>query len=762
VRVVILSTYPPRRCGIASFTADLRDAVREADPAVDVEVVAVVSDDAADEADCPEVVRVLRQHRREDYERTASWVNRTRPDVVLVEHEFGIFGGADGRDLLELTHRLEVPYVVTLHTVLSRPSTDQLEVLRALCGRAAQVTVFSTTARNLLLAHHVVDQDRVAVVVHGAPADLRPSFRELLDPGRRGAHATGLRELSHVARPAPLLATFGLLSPGKGIETVVRALPHIADAVPDVLYVVAGRTHPEVVRRHGESYRDSLRQLAERLGVADHVVFVDRFLDAAELRRLLAATTVFLTPYRSYEQIVSGVLTYAVVAACPVVSTPYLYATDLLTHGAGRVVPFDDEVAVARHVTELLRDPQAHATAVAGAHRRGAHHAWPEVGRQLLKVLVQASEPHESLRRPTPTPRSSGRVPLGHLARLTDDAGIVQHARETRPDHATGYCVDDVARVGVVARGLLASDPANPWFGDLARNTVRFLREAVDPATGLMHNLRAVDGAWLDEPHAGDHVGRSVWALGELAASRHHAVQGDARDLLEVLGEAPADSSLRSAAFALLGLSRLLEVEGGAGARAQAEELVDFLAARLEQCAGEGWWWFEETLTYDNARLPQGLLAAARVLDDAATARTALRALDWYGEQCRVDGPEVVLVGNRWRSRTAGADRLRSLAPDGGGGPLDEGDEQPLDAAALVEAYVEAFRTAGRAADRGRAVRVLEWFHGRNRWGLPLVDEASQGCHDGVGPTGVNANQGAESTLAYLQARLALDGLPRG
>jgi glycosyltransferase involved in cell wall biosynthesis len=763
MRVVILSTYPPRRCGIASFTADLREVLVDADTCVDVEVVAVVDDargrrsvDAREAASLvaespPEVVRHLRQHSLGDYEQAAAWLNESRPDVVLVEHEFGIYGGPHGRHLLELTRRLTVPYVVTLHTVQSQPSRGQLEVLRSLCAGAAQVTVFSTTGRNLLLAHRVVDAERITVVVHGAPSILQsgPDPRPARDPARL---ASGIPELGD-AGVTPLLATFGLLSPGKGIETAVRALPHILERSPDVRYVIAGRTHPEIARRHGERYRESLQLLAAELGVAESVVFIDRFLDIGEVQELLAATTVFVTPYRSYEQIVSGVLTYALVAACPVVSTPYLYAVDMLRDGAGLLFPFGDHEVMAQQVMALLENGDVYAAAVASAQRRGAHHSWPAVGRHLLKVLSHASTVHETVTAHAGPRTASDPLPLAHLARLTDDVGIVQHARSIQPDHSSGYCVDDVARLGIVASGLLRADPRNPWFAELLRSSVRFLLEATDPATGTMHNFYGFDDTWQDQPHPGDHVGRALWAVAEMVAADERHLLGGARELLEVLAMAPVPDYPRTVAFSLLGLARKYEWDADPATGAAMDELVARLMSRLESTADERWYWFEDTLTYDNARLPQSLLAATRVRPDPDVQDAALRALDWYCAQCGVDGPTITLVGNHWRDRS----EVAQPAPQPRRSrQQDEGDEQPLDAAALVEACVEAYRTTGQELYRDRALRALDWFHGRNRWGLSLVDPDSQGCHDGVGPHGLNANQGAESTLAYLQARLAL------
>lgn len=392
MRVVIVSTYPPRACGLATFTSDLRGALLEADHTSEVLVAAVVDDGPAPAA--PEVALTLRQHHREDYARAAADLGRLGADVVLIEHEYGIFGGDDGAHVLDLTRALDLPHVVTLHTVLSRPSPGQAAVLAGLAAGAEELTVFTATAREALAGAGVVDHERITVVNHGAPARLlRRSGHDLQDPPGEPAAPTVGELRAHRGRR--LLSTFGLLSPGKGIEVVLRALPEVVAAHPDVLYVVAGRTHPEVVRREGEGYRRALEELARDLGVDDHVLFLDRYLDIDEIHGLLARTVLFLTPYRSPEQVVSGVLTFAVVAGCPVVSTPYSYATELLSTGAGSLVPFDDPVALGDAVLHLLGDDVALRAAARAAHTLGTQLTWPAVGRETLKVLHRATELHE-------------------------------------------------------------------------------------------------------------------------------------------------------------------------------------------------------------------------------------------------------------------------------------------------------------------------------------------------------------------------------
>ena len=783
MRIAILSTFPPRRCGIATFTTDLRGALLEADGVVEVLVAAITGEEPQEAG--PEVLLQLRQHVRADYAEAAAALNRSGVDAVLIQHEFGIFGGDCGEYLLDLTAALEVPYVVTLHTVLVEPSPQQTRVLRALCEGAAQVTVFTVTGRDLLVRAGLAPWSGITVLNHGAPVELH---RPAAAVDGRGLRPTcgedSLRELEpHADRT--ILSTFGLLSSGKGIEVAVRSLAAVVEDHPEALYVVAGRTHPEVARREGESYRRSLEQLVAELGLEEHVLFVDRFLADDEIRALLSRTEVFLTPYRSHEQVVSGVLTFALVAGCAVVSTPYLYAADILSSGAGVLVPFDDHAAMAEGVRQLLADPVRRAAAAREALAIGAQHTWPEVGREALKVLSGAAEAREqssgsvrlaaSLARPSLRPELGPGVEPGReqelersqLARLTDSVGIVQFAHGLEPDSSTGYCVDDVARLAMVAEALLGRCPDHAWLEQALDSALTFLEEAWATDEGAMHNFRAVDGAWLDRPHSGDHLGRAVWALGEVGAGSTAFSRRGLRLLSEVAACRPTLTAPRSMAVALLGLTRLPGAHLGASGQRWLEELADGLMSLYAENRSDGWRWFEDTLAYDNARLPQALLAAAARRHDPSQLAVGLEALEWYSHQCALDSDAVVLVGNRWRHRSAVEAASSEFgrggrpAPGGGSGRgfADEGDEQPLDAAALVEACVEAYRITGSATYRRRAVDAFGWFHGRNRWGLTVYDEDTGGCHDGLGHGRLNANEGAESTLAYWQARIALESV---
>lgn len=750
MRVAVVSTYPPRACGIGTFTSDLRSAFEESDPSADVDIVAVVREKSQGQA--PEVVEVIYQDVHGDYAAAARTLASRGTDVVLLEHEYGIFGGQAGSFVLSLVRELQSPLVVTLHTVLAASSVAQAETMRALCERASLVMVFTETARRMLVQAHLVPPERVRVVPHGAPTVLSAPHTP----------ATGTGSFARISRAALerlsdriVLSTFGLISAGKGIEVAIQALPAVVARYPEVLYLVAGQTHPDVVHTEGENYRLSLERLVTDLGLRDHVHFVDRFLRDEELALLLGSTDVYLTPYRSREQIVSGALTFAVAAGCAVVSTPYYYAEDVLASGAGRLVPFDDPEALGNAVLALLDDPVALAAARTEARKVGSALSWPAVGAQTLKVLAEAVElgRKDAVARPQLAPAgsafggtSSVRLRPNHLLTLVDDVGIVQHADGVVPRRDSGYCTDDVARLVIVCLGL-DRGRNDTVFSRALTLGLSFLRHAWGPGGTGMRNFMAYDRSWLDEPHDGDHVGRTAWALGEVVA--YLPPRAVAVPSLRLLADlAPAVERIRSprgVAFAVLGLSRPATETLPEPLHKLLRSGADHLSALYAATAREGWRWFENVLAYDNARLPQALLAAGDRLGDEALVGQGLEALDWYGEQCALHTPVVRLIGNRLR---------HPEQPHRGG---DEGDEQPLDAAALVEAYVEAFLATEDEAYGHLAVKAFEWFLGRNHLGLPVYDFATGGCHDGLGVEALNDNEGAESTLAFMQAVLALD-----
>lgn len=747
-RIALISTYPPRPCGIGTFSRDLTTALLQADPTVDVDVVSIVRDHHS--AVEPAVLSVIRQDVKADYLAVPALLDGRGTDVVLIEHEYGIFGGEAGSHVLSLARELRQPFVVTLHTVLSEPTEQQAAVLGELCHRAAMVTVFTETARRMILAAKLAPAGRILIVPHGAPTILLPGTGPDRDGSGRIA-PTAHHTMAHL-KGRTVLSTFGLISAGKGIETAIEALSDVVPLHPEVLYLIAGQTHPEVVKDEGERYRLSLERLVRDSGLERNVSFLDRFLDIEELAYLLAGTDLYLTPYRSREQIVSGALTFAIAAGCPVVSTPYFYAEDMLGSGAGVLVPFDDPKAFAKGILQFLDAPGELRAAAAQARRGGAELSWPVVGSLTVEVLRHAMDLGIPAGGVDVTGRvaSSPSIRSDHLLTLVDDVGIVQHADGVIPNRASGYCVDDMARLVIVALGL-DREADDRTFRTMLTTGLSFLRYAWSPQGG-MHNMMSYDRHWLDEPHNGDHLGRTAWALGAVVAAHPpRAVAGPSLRLLEEMADTiERTDSLRTMAFAVIGLTRPTLSVLTPRLRALLAVLAERLTRTYRSFRTPDWRWFEESLTYDNARLPQALIAGGHRLGDASMIADGLEALEWYGAQCTVDGAAVRLVGNDWlRTRSNRSDICDDIS--------DDGAEQPLDATALVEALTDAVVATGQRHHGGRAVRAFEWFLGRNRLGEPVYDFATGGCHDGLSADELNENEGAESTLAFFQALLALE-----
>jgi glycosyltransferase involved in cell wall biosynthesis len=747
VRTAIFSTYPPRACGIGTFAFDVRTALLGVADIVDVSALVVVDDPSSPQR--PEILQTISQGARGDYVRAARTLARLDVDVVLLQHEYGIFGGRDGEYVLSFAKRLAQPLVVTLHTVRSEPTPHQLEVLTALCHEAERVIVMTETARRLVTELGACEDEKVRVVPHGAPIALGAARAELA-AGRRPRYVTRSPGGYERIDSRFLLATFGLISPGKGLEAMIEALPLIVERHPEVLYLIAGRTHPQIARRQGEEYRLMLERRIGDLGLGDHVEFDDRFLAVDELADLLAATDVFVTPYTNREQSSSGALTFALAGGCAIVSTPFLYAEDMLGSGAGTIVPFGDPAALAEAVCALIEHPEQLAAARREARRVGAALAWPSVAEAIADVLDEAAA---AAPRRTPIPDAGLELAdarTEHLLTLVDDCGIIQHARGAIPNRYTGYCVDDIARLVVVALELESRTGDSKWTPVLYRS-LAFLYDATDDNGAGMRNFMSYDRRWLDEPHVGDHVGRSIWALGDvLSTAWVPAIVGPSQRLLASLVRSLQDElSIRTAAYATLGLARLDPDRLDDDARQLLERCVTQLEEAYESSSDGGWRWFEDALTYDNARLPHALIIGGVALDRDHAVAAGLESLAWLGDESGLADGLLRLPGNEGRRRD-------EPAPGAG-------DEQPLDASAFVEAELAAFAVTGDPEHGARAQRAFEWFLGRNRLGRPLYDFATGGCCDGLSELDVNENEGAESTLAFHRAQLVLDaaGLPR-
>jgi glycosyltransferase involved in cell wall biosynthesis len=732
-KIAFLGDYLPRKCGIATFTTDLRCAIATEFPATQCLVVPV--NDIADGYNYPAEVRFeIAEQDLPSYLRAADFLNITDVDVVCVEHEFGIFGGPAGSHVLALLRELQMPIVTTLHTVLREPNAEQRRVMRDLIRLSTRLVVMSERGVEFLRDVYHAPASKIDLIPHGIP-DM-----PFADPNY-------FKDEFGVAGKQVLL-TFGLLSPNKGIEFALQALPDIIREYPNVVYIVLGQTHPNLLRHEGEAYRLGLERLAKDLGVQKHVVFFNRFVELEELMRFIGAADIYLTPYLTEAQITSGTLAYAFGAGNAVVSTPYWHAAELLTAERGKLVPFRDAKAIAVAVVELLRDEPLRHSMRKNAYKLGREMVWSRVAQLYAKSFEQARHDHSFVGRKTSpiktldeTPGQLPELKLDHLFRMSDSTGIFQHASFTVPNFSEGYCTDDNARALVLALMLQKLGLGSPQLGAQAATYAAFLNHAFDRKLGRFRNFMSFERRWLEEVGSEDCQGHALWALG-LCVSQ--AGQGSFQMLAAQLFEqalpvAAEFTSPRAWAFTLIGIDEYLQRFGG---DRRTNQFRDSLTAKLMQrfadAATDDWQWFEDTVSYTNAKLPHALILSGRCLNNAPMLELGLKTLRW-------------LI----KIQTSEAGAFRPIGSNGfypRGEQRARFDQQPIEAQATVSACVEAYHATGDAFWVAEARRAFEWFLGRNDLGMALYDAGTGGCRDGLHVDRLSQNQGAESTLAFLLA----------
>ena len=735
--IALVGTYPPRRCGIATFTADLADNLTAV--AAQTECWAVAINDRPDGLRYPHRVKFEINHNRmTDYRLAGDFLNMSKVDVVSLQHEFGIFGGADGQNIIELLKRVRAPVVTTLHTVLNEPTDGQRQTMQRVAELSDRLIVMANRAEEFLRDVYDVPQEKIVHIPHGIPDT------PFVDPN--------YYKDQYGVEGKKVILTFGLLSPGKGIEAVIDALPAIVAAHPDVMYIVLGATHPHIQAEAGEDYRTRLQRRAQEQNVGDHVIFHNRFVELAELCEFLGASDVYVTPYLNEAQIASGTLAYALGTGNAVVSTPYWYAQEMLADGRGRLVPFRDVKALGESIIELFdNETQRHAMRKAAYNfTRGM--IWVQVAQRYIDVFQDVNEQrrHEPRSSPpvkqmTAPTRELTQVKLDHLLTLTDDTGILQHARGVVPNRDHGYCTDDNARALIAV--LIAKDhlPGGARCTALATQYLSFLDHAFNEDTARFRNFMSYDRRWLEDMGSEDCHGRAIWALGEAIARTE--LRGRlivASDLFHrALPAMLKFQAPRAWTYGLIGIHAYLRRFGGhTEVRRVREELSLRLMDLFRVHADDQWPWPEDCLTYDNARLPQALLLAGQWMFDQSMIDTALSTLEWLVELQTGPQGHFTPVGNDgWFPRDGTRARFA---------------QQPLEAAGMIDACLEAAGATGDTKWVDFADRCLNWFLADNDLNVPLYDPVTGGCCDGLHPEGTNENQGAESTLAWLLSALAL------
>ena len=733
-RVAVIGNYLPRQCGIATFTVDLCDSLAAENPAGSLFAVAV--NDADAEYSYPDRVRFeLREGDLSSYRSAGEFLNFNNVDMVCLQHEYGIFGGEAGSHILSLLRSLKMPIVTTLHTVLREPDPAQRQVMEDLAVLSDRLIVMSERSSQFLQDIYHVPAGKIDLIPHGTP-DL-----PFVDPNFYKACVN--------AEGKSVILTFGLLSPNKGIENVIRAMPRILEKHQDVVYIVTGATHPHIRRREGDRYRESLEALARELGVGANVVFHNRFVSKTELVEFLGSADIYITPYRTEAQVVSGTLAYALSAGKAIISTPYWHARELLADDRGVLVPFDDPDAIADAAIGLLEHEALRHAMRKRAYLHAREMTWTNVARKYREVFAQAHADRTRAPRAL-TSRLTGQpqfdrlpaIKLDHLLRLTDETGLLQHALFSIPNLAEGYTTDDNAR-GLIVSVLLEQLglPETSEATKLAPKYLSFLKLAFNPATGRFRNCLSYERAWLDEGSEDCH-GRAVWALGTvLGRSRDPGLRGAAGYLFELaLPTLRSLTSPRAWAFALLGTGEyLVGFPGDRDILKLNNHLTERLLRRYSDARTPGWDWFEDSIAYANARLPQALLPVSSISPGEHAVSVALESLGWLATiQHPTPNAHFVPIGSDgFYPKTGHRARF---------------DQQPIEAGAMVSACLQAFRVTGNPRWRKEAWSAFNWFLGNNDLQLPLYDASTGGCRDGLHPDRANENQGAESTLSFLLA----------
>lgn len=731
--IALIGNFLPRKCGLATYTTDTFRALGDRFPDVKVDVYAM--DDHLGSYDYPpEVTAAIPEQDRAAYIDAARRIEASGAQAIWLQHEYGIFGGAAGEYILSLLDRTTLPLIVTLHTVLENPDSHQRAVMEGLLRRAQRVIVMAARGQEILRRVYGADPRTIVTIPHGVPD------RALAEPARFKARFGW--------EGRKVILTFGLLAPGKGIETVIGAMPEVIARHPDALYVVLGATHPNLVAREGETYREGLQELAWEKGVANRVSFIDAFVEHDELIDYLQAADLYVTPYLNPTQITSGTLSYAVGVGKPVISTPYVHASEILADGHGVLVDFRDSAGFAREINRLLDSEEARTQLSARAYARGRTMIWPRLAERAMSEIEAAISAKPKRLTKSSAPATPLAPDLGAVQRMSDATGMYQHAIYSVPDRRHGYCIDDNARALMLMSAIDGLDTAvrDKWMTIYAS----FVQYAWNPDKRRFRNFMNFDRTWCEEEGSDDSNGRTLWALGVTARdAQEHKHRDWASALFGDTASLGLDlASVRAQAFAMLGAAAMLEASPGHPlARAILERFPDEHLALLDHASRPDWQWFEIVLAYDNARLPEAMIRAGLALRRDDLIACGIETLDWIVARQTAPGGHFRAVGTESFGRVY-ADPL----------PFDQ---QPLEAQATIDACAAAFVATGETKWIDEANRAYRWFLGGNDLDLPLATAADGGCFDGLMPTGLNRNQGAESILALQLASCAISRLSK-
>jgi glycosyltransferase involved in cell wall biosynthesis len=722
-----IATYPPRQCGIGTFTQNLFNSMvaSDIDEPHHKKSFVVAINDSEEELNYPEEVKLtIWQESQEDYLAAAKYINISGADCCILQHEFGIFGGKDGVYILPLLHQLDIPLIVTLHTVMQTPSFAQKEILQRVCKMANRIVVMSYKAIEMLVDIYEVPREKIAYAEHGVP-----NFRYIQEEVKK----------EFKLEKKKVLLTFGFVGRNKGIETAIQALPKVVEKHPDVLYIVLGKTHPNVIRHAGEEYRLFLTQLIEDLNLEENVVLLNEFTTQKELFKYLYASDIYITPYLNEAQITSGTLAYAVGAGSAVVSTPYWHATELLSNGRGVLFDFGDVDALSNILIDLLDNPEKRLAIRKKAFEHGRKITWPKIGSIYNDIVEKVVDEDIKIEKKEVIPFDISLLPtfsIEHVKRLTDDTGIIQHAKFGIPNLKEGYCLDDNSRALLMALMTykVKKDTSALRLCPIYLSYIHYMQNE----DGSFKNFLSFSRQFLDEVGSEDSFGRTIWAIG-------YMLDNSPNDSYYQIGRLIFDKatpifdklkSIRSIANTIIGVCHYLNSNMSDDVMIERlRKLTHVLMEHYEQNSHEKWNWFEALLAYDNAILPLAMLHAAEILNEDAVRKVAFDSMHFLMDHTMSNGYLSIIGNEKWFKK----DGERSIFA-----------QQPVDAMVMVLMFRQAYNISNDKKYLSKLFRSFKWFLGENDLRMNLFNHETKGCFDGLESYGINQNQGAESTLAYL------------
>ncbi len=729
MKIAYLGTYPPRECGIATFTYDLVSAInKKFNPRTQAEIIAINDNGSSLYNYGEEVKHQINQTDIEDYINVAKKINEDDEiSVVNLQHEFGLFGGEYGEYIIPFLESLKKPVVATFHSVLPNPEKKQKNVVRAIAERTKGIIVMADSAIDILNKDYGIDRKKIHKIHHGVP-DIKPvpNKEKMKEELRLGGKF--------------VLATFGLLSKGKGIEYAIKALPEIVKEHPEVIYLVIGETHPQVRKNEGERYRNSLLKMVQKLGLKKNVKFYNKYLTLDEIIKYLQIADIYITPSLDPNQIVSGTLAYAVSSGTPIIATKYAHAKELITENRGVLVDFKNHKQIEKALNYLINNKRLMEEMGENSYKYGRNMVWNKVASDHMNVFRKITE-NIDMHYPIPE------IKLNHLKKMTDTTGIIQHSKHSVPDRDTGYTLDDNARALIVAVKYhdLFKDKT---LLNLITIYTAFIKHCLKE-NGNFHTTMNYNHDFVDEPESEDSYGRAIWACGVLInSSVYENIVSNAKFTMDnALKIFDKIESPRAIAFTILGVYEYYKRFDNEDLKEKIKKLADKLVKLYENEGSKDWKWFEPYLTYSNGVLPECLFYAYDIIKDEKYLDIAAESLGFLKEITIVN-KKVVLIGHDGWYRKNGKRAIY--------------DQQPIDAGSLVRAFLAAYKITKSKAYYDNAILSFEWFLGRNSLNRRIYDDITGGSFDGLNPKEINLNQGAESTISYIMARLCLEEIKKG